>query len=67
MKNLRDYISSLMLAFVILITIVNLATGAWAYESKSSDVKNVRVEIMPVQMVPGQPVTFINRLIIILT
>lgn len=58
MKNFRDYIWSPILAFVIFITIVGLDTGALAYESKSSNVKNVRVEVMPVQLIPGQPVTF---------
>ena len=54
MKNLRGYILS-FLAFVVFITIVGLATGGWAYESKSSNLKNVRVEIMPAQLIPGQP------------
>lgn len=57
MKNLREYILS-FLAFVVFITIVGLATGGWAYESKSSNLKNVRVEIMPAQLIPGQPAQF---------
>ncbi|MFH2121623.1 MAG: hypothetical protein ABIJ25_14685 [Pseudomonadota bacterium] len=57
MKNLRGYILS-FLAFVVFITIVGLATGGWAYESKSSNLKNVRVEIMPAQLIPGQPAQF---------
>lgn len=58
MKNLRDRILLLFLAFVVFITVVGLTAGTWAYENKSSNLKNVRVEITPAQLLPGQPATF---------
>lgn len=57
MKNLNEHILS-FLAFVVFITMIGLTTGGWAYESRSSNLKNVRVEITPAQLLPGQPATF---------
>lgn len=58
MKSVRDYILLSFLAFVVFITIVGLTTRGWTYESKSSNLKNVRVTIVPAQLIPGQSVTF---------
>jgi len=57
-KNFRDYILLPILTLVIFITMVGLTARGWAYESKSSNLKNVRVEITPAQLIPGQQATF---------
>jgi hypothetical protein len=57
-ENLRSRILTAVLSVAILITIVSLGTGTWALESKSSDEKNVRLEIIPVQLAPGSQAQF---------
>ncbi|MFA5180540.1 MAG: hypothetical protein WC405_04410 [Syntrophales bacterium] len=62
MKYLKDDMRLHVLAFIIFIAVTGLAAGAWAYESKSSNVQNVRVEVTPVQLVAGRPAIFKIRM-----
>jgi len=57
MKNVKQYALS-FLAIAFFINIIGLTGVGWAYESKSSSLKNVRVEITPAQLLPGQPAAF---------
>jgi hypothetical protein len=57
-KKLRDRILTVVLTVTILITIASVGTVMWAYESKVSDQKDVRLEIIPVKLVPGSQAQF---------
>ena len=62
MKNLKHIITSQILAVVTLIVVTGLASVADAYERKSIDANNVRVEIVPIQLSPGQQIKFKIRM-----
>lgn len=62
MKNMKGGMRLRLLTFVIIIAVTGLAAGAWAFESQSSNVQNVRVEVIPVQLVAGQPAVFKIRM-----
>jgi hypothetical protein len=58
MKNRRSYVLLPIAVLVFFAVLVALTTGGWAYRSQSSNAKSVRVEVTPVQLIPGKPATF---------
>jgi hypothetical protein len=57
-KNIEQSVLSYLLALAALLVWTGLATQAIAYESKISDAKMVRVEVVPAQLQAGHEVTF---------
>ena len=58
-KHLKiSYFGSL----VITLFLVNLAVDASAYQAQSDDQNRVRVDVRPVQLLPGQPAKFEIRI-----
>jgi hypothetical protein len=58
MKMDRIYEIIGLAALVIVAVAVGLAVDAGAYEMRSNREKRVRVDVKPVQLVPGQPAKF---------
>jgi hypothetical protein len=62
MKNVKQRIPSYLLALTVLMIWTGLETGAVAYEGKSNDANNVRVDVVPGQLRTGQGVKFEIRM-----
>lgn len=54
----KHSITAYMVLFVILATLMGSVIAAGAYEHKSSDENNVRIEIIPEQLGPGRQAKF---------
>lgn len=64
MKSIKRFRTSHVLAFFALILFVSsaLVPGAGAYERRLSRENRVRVDVVPVQLIPGQAVKFEVRM-----
>ncbi len=51
-----------LVSILIVLFLVNLAIDAVAYETKSNKQNRVRVDVRPVQLVPGKPARFEIRM-----
>ena len=51
-----------LVSILIVLFLLNLAIDAAAYETKSNKQNRVRVDVRPVQLVPGKPATFEVRM-----
>jgi len=49
-------------SLVLMLFLVNLATDALAYKTKSNKENRVRVDVRPVQLLPGKPAKFEIRM-----
>jgi hypothetical protein len=62
MKWLRRSGVFQLLALLVFLTLFGLASEAMAYKTKSSKKSGVRVDVKPVQLVPGRPANFEVRM-----
>jgi hypothetical protein len=62
MKNPADPNFSRLTGAFILFLILGLSTSLWAYEHRSSNANSVQVDVVPVQMSPGQAAKFEIRM-----
>ena len=51
-----------LVSILIVLFLVNLATDAYAYETKSNKQNRVRVDVRPVQLLPGKAAKFEIRM-----
>jgi hypothetical protein len=51
-----------LVSLIIILFLVNLAIDAVAYETKSNKQNRVRVDVRPVQLLPGKPAKFEIRM-----
>jgi len=62
MNNRKQSISTKVLGALIVLTAISLAASVWAYERRSSNATNVRVDVVPVQLSSGKPAKFEIRM-----
>ena len=59
LKHLKIYY---FVSLLLMLFLVNLATDALAYKTKSNKENRVRVDVRPVQLLPGKPAKFEIRM-----
>jgi hypothetical protein len=62
MIKIKRFKFSHMVSLVTLLLLINLAVDAAAYETISNKQNQVRVDVRPVQLVPGKPARFEVRM-----
>ena len=62
MRSFRHLKISYFGSLVIILFLVDLAADASAYQAQSNDQNRVRIDVRPVQLLPGQPAKFEIRI-----
>lgn len=62
MIRIKQFKFSHLLTLVTLLLLTNMAVDVAAYKSKSNKKNNVRVDVRPVQLLPGKPAKFEIRM-----
>ena len=62
MIMLKHFKISYFVSLVVLLLTINLAVDAYAYKTKSNKENRVRVDVRPVQLLPGKPAKFEIRM-----
>ena len=62
MIKIKQFKFSHMISLVTLLLLINFAVDAAAYKTKSNKQNRVRVDVRPVQLLPGKPAKFEIRM-----
>lgn len=62
MIKIKQFKFSHLISLVTLLLLTNMAADTFAYETKSNKKNNVRVDVRPVQLVPGKSARFEVRM-----
>ena len=65
MIKIKQFKFSHMVSLVTLLLLMNFAVEAAAYKTKSNKQNRVRVDVRPVQLLPGKPAKFEIRIMLL--